>query len=262
MAEDKYFSAIERVDVEPQKVKRLEKTLEDLKVEEEVFDQYTLMTLYELSRRGYLDGLMGFVKTGREANVARGVRGDELVAVKLYRVATSDFRRMWRYIRGDPRFHRIGRKRHQIVYAWAEKEFKNLARAYEAGVRCPEPIAHMNNVLIMEFIGDDEGNPYPLIKDYPPEDEETAEEVFWGILEDYRRMYRRAELVHGDLSEYNILYGGDGDYRIIDFSQGVLLDHPLAEELLLRDIRNVTNFFTRLGVDTPPIDELVEEIRG
>ncbi|WP_198324664.1 serine protein kinase RIO [Methanopyrus sp. KOL6] len=261
MTEDKYFSAIEELEPKPGKVKRLEKTLEDLKVEEEVFDQYTLMTLYELSRRGYIDGLMGFVKTGKEANVVRGIRGDELVAVKIYRVATSDFRRMWRYIRGDPRFENIGRKRHRIVYAWAEKEFKNLTRAYGAGVRCPEPIAHLNNVLIMKFIGDDEGNPYPLMKDNPPE-EEYAEDVFSNILDDYRRMYRKAEIVHGDLSEYNILYRGEGDYVIIDFSQGVVLDHPIAEELLIRDLRNLIRFFERLRVDTPTLEEVLEYVRG
>ncbi len=262
MNDDKFSAIEEDIDLSPKKIERLEKTLEDLKVEEEVFDKYTLMTLYELSRRGYLDGLMGFVKTGKEANVARGVRGDDLVAVKIYRVATSDFRRMWRYLRGDHRVKVRGRRRHRIVYTWAEREFKNLLAAHRAGIKSPEPYAHMNNVIVMEFLGDDEGNPYPLLKYHPPEDPETAEEVLWNILDDYHRLYTEGGIVHGDLSEYNILYAGDGEYYIIDFSQGVPTDHPMAEELLVRDVSNLLRFFARQGTDVPGVEEAVSHVKG
>lgn len=229
--------------------KRL-KGVEDRRVGSEVFDELTLKTLYKLANSGYLAVLNGAVSTGKEANVFKGITdNDEFVAVKIYRVATSDFKKMQYYIQGDPRFRVRTTNRRQLVQAWVNKEFRNLKRALEAGVRVPEPVVARDNILIMEFIGED-GEPAPTMREVPPEDPERALDL---IVEYMHRLYTGARLVHGDLSFFNIL-NHSGEPVIIDVSQAMVLDHPLAMELLERDIKNVARDFKRLGVSVSEDD--------
>jgi len=250
--------AVDRVDSDlgrMEAVKRL-KGVEDRRVGSEVFDELTLKTLYKLANSGYLAVLNGAVSTGKEANVFKGITdNDEFVAVKIYRVATSDFKKMQYYIQGDPRFRVRTTNRRQLVQAWVNKEFRNLKRALEAGVRVPEPVVARDNILIMEFIGDD-GEPAPTMREVPPDDPERALEL---IVEYMHRLYTGARLVHGDLSFFNIL-NHSGEPVIIDVSQAMILDHPLAMELLERDIKNVVRDFKRLGVSVSE-DEIRKKIK-
>jgi len=237
-------SALDRLKSE----KRL-KGVEDRRVASEVFDKRTLEVLYKLSNTGYLAILDGVISTGKEANVFKGLDDhNNFVAVKIYRVATSDFRKMQYYIQGDPRFKvKMGNKR-QIVHAWVNKEFRNLKRAYESGVRVPRPFVSRENVLIMEFIGDSEGNPAPTLKEAPPL---HPRKMFDKIVYYMKLLYQRARLVHGDLSAFNIL-NFEEEPVIIDISQAVVLDHPIAEELLERDVKNISSDFKRFGVSSTP----------
>ncbi len=131
----------------------------------EVFDRITLKTLYKLANQGYIHLLNGAISTGKEANVFKGVDDHgKIVAVKIYRVTTSDFKKMQYYIQGDPRFNVRSNSKRQLINNWVLKEFKNLNRAYEAGVRVPQPIIAKNNILIMEFIGDSDGTPARLMR--------------------------------------------------------------------------------------------------
>ncbi len=205
-----------------------------------VFDKSTLTSINELIRRGYLDELTGIISTGKEANVYHAILGEKELAVKLYLIDTSDFRRMDRYIKGDRRFSGWRNKR-QLVFAWAQKEFCNLHRVYGT-VKCPEPIVIEKNVLVMGFIGKDEVAA-PKLKDAPPEDIETFLDK---VMTQVKDMYS-CGIVHGDLSEYNILNWNEEPY-VIDLSMGVMPEHPLSEELLERDVRNTLNFFRKLGV--------------
>lgn len=244
--------AVDRVDSDlgrMEAAKRL-KGVEDRRVGSEVFDELTLKTLYKLANSGYLAVLNGAVSTGKEANVFKGITdNEEFVAVKIYRVATSDFKKMQYYIQGDPRFRVRTTNRRQLVQAWVNKEFRNLKRALEAGVRVPEPVVARDNILIMEFIGDD-GEPAPTMREVPPDDPERTLEL---IVEYMHRLYTGARLVHGDLSFFNIL-NHSGEPVIIDVSQAMVLDHPLAMELLERDIKNVVRDFKRLGVSVSEED--------
>ena len=139
----------------------------------EVFDKITLETLYKLANQGYIDVLNGAISTGKEANVLTGITDDEkFVAVKIYRIATSDFKKMDYYLKGDPRFNIKTKNKRKIIYSWVTKEFKNLTRLYDAGVRVPKAFTSSNNVLIIEFIGDENGNPAQPVKNQPPEDPE------------------------------------------------------------------------------------------
>lgn len=213
----------------------------------EIFDKITLETLYKLANQGYIDILNGAISTGKEANVLTGITDDEkFVAVKIYRIATSDFKKMDYYLKGDPRFNVKTKNKRKIIYSWVTKEFKNLTRLHTAGVNVPEPITSSNNVLLIEFIGDENGNPAQPVKNQPPQ---NPEEFFNKLLVQLKLFVNEAKLVHGDLSNYNILNLNE-EPVIIDVSQSVVLDNPIAKELLERDINTLVHEYTKLGVET------------
>ncbi len=222
------------------------KSIEDKRVGSEVFDRITLKTLYKLANAGFIHRLNGAISTGKEANVFKGLdEDDNFVAVKIYRVTTSDFKKMRQYIHGDPRFHVRTTNKRQLVNAWVNKEYRNLQRAYEAGVNVPKPIVAKNNVLVMEFVGDEEGNPaLPMRQSVILKPEDTLNKIIHYM----KLLYQDAGLVHGDLSSYNILIH-DEDPVIIDISQGMTRDHPMSEELLNRDIENIVKDFKKLKVN-------------
>ena len=227
--------------------------LEEGEVLEEVFDKPTLMTLYRLMNKGVIEHLFGVVKSGKEAKIYRGItpNGEEL-AVKIYLTVSAEFRKgMLPYIEGDIRFSHVKRDTRSLIYAWAVKEFRNLKKAWEIGVRVPKPYAVENNVLVMEFIGK-EGIPAPLLKDVEPS---NPQKIYRKLLDYIKTLYRDVELVHGDLSEYNIMVLDD-EPVIFDMSQAVLLSHPMADQLLKRDILNLNRFFKKLGVKTKPENEI------
>ena len=217
------------------------------KVGNEIFDKITLETLYKLANQGYIDILNGAISTGKEANVLTGITDDEeFVAVKIYRIATSDFKKMDYYLKGDPRFNVKTKNKRKIIYSWVTKEFKNLTRLYDAGVNVPKPFTSSNNVLIIEFIGDKNGNPAQPVRNQPPE---NPDEFFNKLLVQLKLFVREAKLVHGDLSNYNILNLNE-EPVIIDVSQSVVLDNPISKELLERDINTLVREYTKLGVET------------
>lgn len=232
------------------------KRSEDQKVVESVFDTETQKTIYELYSRKILDELEFVISTGKEANVyyALGPKND--LAVKIYRIKTAETRFMWPYVIGDPRFKRIRRKTRDLIFAWAEKEFKNLTRARKANVRVPVPIAVRKNVLVMEFIGQ-EGNPAPLLKDCSLS---RPQKVFDTLLHYVQLLFHKARLIHADLSEFNILYLDEP--IIIDISQGVVLAHPHAREYLIRDLKNLLHYFTSYDIDLPSLQDAYKFVTG
>src|SRR6056297_1561214 len=235
--------------------KRL-KDVEQFKVEQSVFDDATLAALYKLVQDGYVRAFGGPISSGKEATVYAALGDDERgeVAVKVYRINASDFRDMREYLVGDPRFEELSGDKKRVVLAWTRKEFANLKRAQKAGVRVPDPIAVQRNVLVMEFLGSD-GDRAPTLDDANLENPETAFEV---VREYMRRLYD-VGLVHGDLSEYNIIVH-DGELCIIDLGQAVTIHHPNSGEFLTRDCANVASFFQRQGMDVRG-DELEDWIR-
>ena len=237
----------------------LEKRQEDFKVMEEVFDRLTLEGVYKLIRQGIIKDIEGVIKAGKEARIYWGIdKDDQELAIKIYYTSTADFRRgMLKYIEGDRRFKRIKRSPRSIIYTWTQKEFKNLQLAKEAGVNSPKPIAFNRNILVMTFIGED-GVPAPLLREMEPKD---SEQFYFDLLSEVRLLYIKGGLVHGDLSEYNIMIW-DEKPVIFDISQALLKDHPLAESLIERDIINVNTYFTRLGVDVINSDNVETWIKG
>jgi RIO kinase 1 len=228
--------------------KRL-KDADQFKVDEGVFDDATLAAVYKLVQDGYIEAFGGPISTGKEANVYEALGAEDRdVAVKIYRINTSNFRHMRDYLEGDPRFEGIGNDKGQTVLAWTRKEFANLERAQKAGVRVPEPIAVQRNVLVMELVGLVEERARRLAE-VNVENPETAYEV----VREYMRRLHDAGLVHGDLSEYNLIVH-DGELVVIDLGQAVTVHHPNAADFLDRDCRNVAKFFTRQGYEVDPDD--------
>ncbi len=226
------------------------KDADQFKVEDSVFDEATLGALYKLVQDGYIDAFGGPLSTGKEANVYLAQGPESEVAVKVYRINASDFRTMRDYLDGDPRFEGIGSDKKKVVVAWTKKEFANLKRARAAGVRVPDPIAVQRNVLVMEFLGRD-GERAHRLNEVDVENPETAYEV---VREYMRRLYD-AGLVHGDLSEYNLVIH-EGELAVLDLGQAVTVHHPNYRDFLERDCRNVASFFSRQGADVTTEDLL------
>ncbi|KAL8951825.1 MAG: hypothetical protein Q9183_007433, partial [Haloplaca sp. 2 TL-2023] len=159
-----------------------------------------------------------------------------------------------KYVTGEYRFRQGYSKSNNraMVKVWAEKEMRNLKRIYAAGIPCPEPVHLRLHVLVMGFLGDKKGTPAPRLKDVElvgSDVEDRWNGMYLQLLGYMRILYQTCHLVHADLSEYNILYHQDKLW-LIDVSQSVEHDHPRSLEFLRMDIKNVTDFFRRKGVDT------------
>jgi RIO kinase 1 len=217
------------------------KDSDDLKVKGDVFDTRTLMNLYALASKGVIDALGGEISTGKEANLFYAIREDQDLAIKIYRITTSNFKAMQDYMHGDPRFGNIKGTKRAVISAWTRKEFRNLKRAEEAGIRVPHPIVTRDNILIMELIGDRD-NPAPQLRNVDLELDE-AKRIFNKLSDYISLLYNKADLVHADFSEFNVLY--DGEPVVIDMGQSVTLEHPMASQFLARDVTNIARYFEK-----------------
>jgi RIO kinase 1 len=245
-----------RLELERDSWRMRRKDSDDRKTYDAVFDRENLMRVYKLFSDGVIDILDFPISTGKEGNVFRAITPDgSLVAVKIYRTSTATFRDMAKYIQGDPRFKGITGSRRKLIMAWSSKEFRNLQRFTDSKVRVPKPLGRHDNILVMEYIGTEE-SPAPMMRSVVLEDPGRVADM---IMEYVRRGYQDAELVHGDLSEYNVLMDGE-DPVLIDVGQAVLLEHPLAEDLLVRDITNVARFFKKYGLSID-VERQLREIR-
>ena len=256
--------ARERIDHREKRIEKRDKMLvHDFTSEratlEEVFDQATRMVIYRFMTEGVLDEVNGVVSAGKEARVywGKNKEGKDL-AVKIYLTSSAEFKKgMFKYIEGDYRFKGVKHDTRSLIFAWAQKEFRNLDEAFRAKVNVPKPLAVKNNVLVMEFIGKD-GVSAPSLKERLPVNPEKAYRL---VLTYMARLYRKADLVHGDLSEYNIMLWKSKPV-LFDMSQSVPSSHPLAQSLLERDLVNVNKFFSRLGVKVLAADEAYRKVVG
>ena len=167
-------------------------------------------------------------------------------AIKIYKTSILVFKDREKYVSGEHRWRKGYCKSNprKMVKVWAEKEMRNYRRIYAAGIRCPAPILLKSHVLIMEFLGIS-GWPSPRIRDAGLSEKRLREAYVQTILI-MRHMYQRCKLVHGDLSEYNLLWHQNEVY-VIDVSQSVETDHPSALDFLRKDASNVNDFFRKAG---------------
>ncbi|MDE1811868.1 MAG: serine protein kinase RIO [Thaumarchaeota archaeon] len=217
------------------------------KVLEAVFDKSTVMLLSRMINKGIISYVNGAVGAGKESQMYWAVdpSGQDL-AVKIYLVTTSNFKKRYPYLIGDPRFTKIKKGTRSLVELWAKKEFRNLSKSFNAGISCPEPITVMKNILVMKFVGSN-GVPSPTLVE-----SEVDYTDYGKTIEIISDLYQKAELVHADLSEYNIFKTKTGP-MVFDFGSAVDIRHPKTKEFLERDISNITRFFVKRGltVDNP-----------
>ncbi|MFW5704636.1 MAG: RIO1 family regulatory kinase/ATPase [Nanoarchaeota archaeon] len=213
---------------------------EKFKVYEGVFDQYTIGILENLKRRKYYDELGKPIKMGKEAVVYSAKKDYETRAIKLYRVTSANFKKISEYIQRDFRFKNVKGNVRKAIMMWVSKEFRNLLLCHKAGMNVPIPYKFMENVLIMEYI--DGG----MLKDTKIE---NPKEFFHLLLEQLYLMKNEAKLIHGDLSEFNILVR-DQVPVIIDLGQAMTIknedDFNNLKDLYERDIKIVVNYFNRI----------------
>lgn len=220
----------------------------------EVLDKPTMLTLYDMIKSKIISYVNGAIKAGKESVVFWGVNEKkEDIALKVYLVATSNFKKRSPYILGDPRFSRIKKGTRNLVYLWAKKEFRNLTECYEAKIPVPRPISVSKNVLAMEFIGID-GTPAKTLLE-----SEINQNDYESAISIIEKLYTDAKLVHGDFSEYNIFKTNDG-LIIFDLGSAVNIGHPNSKEFLERDINNISNFFVKRGLTVENPSDILERI--
>lgn len=236
----------------------------DRATSEQVLDPRTRMILLQMINRNVVSEVHGCLSTGKEANVYHALsipqeEGSESAvapvhrAIKVYKTSILVFKDRDKYVTGEYRFRQGYSKSNNraMVKVWAEKEMRNLKRIYASGIPCPEPIQLRLHVLVMGFLGDRKGIPAPRLKDVElvgSEIEARWKLLYLQLLGYMRILYQTCRLVHADLSEYNVLYHDDKLW-LIDVSQSVEHDHPRSLEFLRMDIKNVSDFFLRKGVD-------------
>jgi len=225
--------------------------------------------LNALSRMGFLDELISGIKTGKEASVFLGRNSGGYVAVKMYTdLRVRAFKRDAAYREGrfigDSRIEkaieqgsRKGLDAHQIL--WVQEEFRQMQHLAEHDVKVPKAIAVNGISLVMEFIGDEDGNPAPRISDLKLEKAE-AEEAFRQAVQNLKRIVKSGR-VHGDYSTFNILWWNE-EAVVIDFPQVMEFKHnPNANGFLERDVRSLCKSFRKQGVNADE-GKLLREVRA
>ena len=224
------------------------------KVINEVLDKPTVMTLYKMITDHVIAYVNGSVSAGKESVVFWGVADDDTdIALKIYLVSTSNFKKREPYLIGDPRFRHVKKGTKNLVYLWAKKEYRNLSQCYDAGIPVPRPLYVTNNVLAMDFVGVN-GSPCRSLLTSNVEQNDYEQAI--SLIQD---LYHKAKLVHGDFSEYNI-FKTDDELVVFDLGSAVDLRHPNSKEFLKRDINNITRFFKKRGMIVEDSVDVFEDI--
>ena len=217
------------------------------------------LAIRALTAKGVIEELGDVIGAGKESDVYIALTPTgRRVVVKLHREGKAPFHR----IRRTRSFAADMNRRSLILWAklLGEREFKALLELHARGARVPEPIAWNRHAVVQGLV---EG----AVELYrvPPLTVGEAREALAQVLETVRIAYREVGIVHGDLSEYNVLVaeedGGVGAY-VIDWPQYVYAAEPHAGELLERDVRYITRFFrSKYGVEAS-LEDALAYVRG
>lgn len=208
----------------------------------------TPASLQTLIDDGVIDEVIRPLKSGKEAAVYVVRAGDDVRCAKVYKdMAQRSFKQRVQYqegrkVRGSREARAVGKAskygRKQQETAWKNTEVEALYQLREAGVRVPEPHGYFHGVLVMELVTDANGYSAPRLGEVEL-DAERAREFHRVLVRQVVRMLC-CGLIHGDLSEYNVLVGPDGPV-VIDFPQVVsAAGNNAARTMLLRDVNNLT----------------------
>jgi RIO kinase 1 len=195
------------------------------------------------------------IKSGKEAVVCKVLFDGELAAMKIYKDPEQrNFTQVGAYLAGKYYKHESERKavaknnsfgkklKHDN---WVKREFFLLQKLHKAGANIPKPIIQLGNAIVMELIGD-QSSSAPRLSDVELNGKE-AQQVLDKIVGSVKLFWKEG-IVHGDLSAYNVLWWKSEPY-IIDFPQSVdIRNHPNPEQLLERDMQNISKYFSKYFV--------------
>ena len=195
---------------------------------------YDCLAINALVEAGVLDAFGRPLGVGKEADVydALNPKGKR-IAVKFHRLGRISFRQTRRK-RGYTTEHTGWLFQSRLA---AEKEFQALRLVYPHGVAVPKPISQNRHILAMGMI---EGAELAECKEIP-----EPKKVLKEILHNVRKAYLKAGVIHADLSEYNVILKPDMHILIIDWPQYITKEHPNAQQLLTRDVKNILRYFKR-----------------
>jgi len=214
---------------------------------------YDCLAVNALVKANVLEAFGKPLGVGKEADVYDALTpSGQQVAVKFHRL-------------GRTSFHQTRRKRGYIAerqhISWlyqsrlaAQKEFEALKLVHPKGISVPEPVHQNRHVVVMGMIEGSELVDYIQF----PEPQNVLDEVLINL----RKAYLTAKIVHADLSEFNIIIRPDGHVLIIDWPQYVRKDHPNADQLLKRDVRNIVRFFQRKFKTKTRLKEALAYVKG
>ena len=212
---------------------------------------YDMLAIKALAEANVIEAIGDKVGTGKESEIYLGLApGGVRVAVKFLRISRTSFRQ-------TARTRPWARDRVLSWYAQskvaAEREFKALKELSGRRALVPSPIGYNRHVVVTEFIEGVE------LCERPPLEEPAA--VLDKVLETIAVAYHEARIVHGDLSEYNILIRrGDETPFIIDWPQYVYRDDPASSDLLKRDVHYVVKFFAKVYQVKVGLDEALKRV--
>jgi RIO kinase 2 len=213
---------------------------------------YDCLAVNALVKAGVLEAFGKPLGVGKESDVYDALNSKgERIAIKFHRLGRISFRQTRR--KRDYTTQRSASWLYQSRLA-AEKEFQALKLVYPHKVAVPEPINQNRHVVVMGMI---DGAELAEYKEIP-----RPEKVLKEILNNVKRAYMRADVIHADLSEYNIILKPDMHVLIIDWPQYVTREHPNAQELLTRDLRNMTQFFERKHMLKVELKEALAYVTG
>jgi len=197
---------------------------------------YDCLAINALVKANVLDAFGKPLGVGKEADVYDALTPNgERVAVKFHRLGRISFRQTKR-LRG------YAAKQRHISWLYrsrlaAEREIEALKIVYPCGVSVPKPIGQNRHVVVMDMIEGEELARFIKI----PKPRKVLDEILFNV----KTAYLKAEVIHGDLSEFNVILNPDLHILIIDWPQFVKRNHPNADNLLRRDVRNTLKFFRR-----------------
>ena len=214
------------------------------------FEGYDLLVLDALVKSGDVTELGGIVNSGKESVIYKCKRGDEKLVLKLHREGYTDFREV-------DRVRDYTSDKHHVSWFYtarqaAERENNRLETLYP-DVSVPEPINQNRHGILLELVEGCELRRVTV---------DSPRVVFDAVVRSMRKVYNRG-VVHGDMSEYNVMVS-ESDIYLIDWPQSGETGHPHAVELLERDVDNLVSFFERkyVDLDLPSREEVLSEITG
>ncbi|MFX0033473.1 MAG: RIO1 family regulatory kinase/ATPase [Candidatus Hodarchaeota archaeon] len=211
---------------------------------------YDLLAFHTLVERNVISQLGPLIGKGKESDVYSCMDDNkEIYALKIYRMGRTSFKSI-KKLRSF-----VGERTHlswlYINRLAARKEFQALNNIYKLKLDTPKPIAFNRHAIVMSYLRGKELVYFQDIK--------NPHKIFNKLIKQIKIIYLKANMIHGDLGEFNIILDEKGNILIIDWLQWVKKEHPNAKSLLERDIKNVCSYFEKkFSVISNP-DKILED---